>query len=207
MTAVIHVVDDDHSFRTAIGRVLEASGFRVATYASGDDLLSRQLMDAYGCVLLDLRMPGINGLELQERLAATAPRLPIVFLTGQGDIESSVRAIKGGAEDFLEKPVAAPALLAAIERALLRYEKRRAEDDRIAALRTLVDALTPRETQVFALMVRGKRNKQIAYELTTSERTVKAHRRSVLEKLSVKSLAEAVSIAERLGLIDPAEKR
>jgi len=129
------------------------------------------------------------------------PLLPIVFLTGHGDIGATVRAMKAGAEDFLEKPVSGTALLETIGQALLRYEARRKAHDRAHSLQALVEGLTAREYQVFDLMVRGKRNKQIAYQLSTSERTVKAHRRSVMEKLGVSSLAEAVSIAEGLGLL------
>jgi FixJ family two-component response regulator len=201
MAATVHIVDDDRSFRTAIGRLLEASGFEVADYESGSDLLGSQIGDGPGCILLDLQMPGLDGLQLQTQLAIKVPLLPIVFLTGHGSIESSVKAIKGGAEDFLEKPVAAATLLAAIDRALLRYETARAERERMVELRTHVEALTPREAQVFHLIVRGKRNKQIAHELGMAERTVKAHRQSIMEKLAVRSLAEAVSIAERLGLL------
>ena len=181
--------------------MIEAAGFRVASYESGDEILAHLPSSEPGCILLDLQMPGLSGSELQDRLAEKAPLLPIVFLTGQGNIEASVRAIKAGAEDFLEKPASRKALLEAIERALLLYEKRRMEHDRIHALQALVASLTPRESQVFGLIVHGKLNKQIAYELSTSERTVKAHRHSIMEKLGVRSLAEAVSIAERLGLI------
>jgi FixJ family two-component response regulator len=198
---VIHIVDDDMSFRTAVGRLIEASGFRIAAYGSGDDILAHLPGSEPGCILLDLQMPGLSGSELQGRLAERAPLLPIIFLTGQGNIAASVRAIKAGAEDFLEKPASGKALLDAIERALLQFEKRRIEHDRIDTLRGLVRSLTPRESQVFDLVVRGKRNKQIAYALSTSERTVKAHRHSVMEKLGVGSLAEAVSIAEQFGLV------
>jgi FixJ family two-component response regulator len=204
MKPIVHIVDDDKSFRTAVGRLIEASGFRIASYESGDEILARLPNSEPGCILLDLQMPGLSGAELQDRLAEKAPLLPIVFLTGHGDISTSVRAIKAGAEDFLEKPASGKALLEVIERALLQNEKRRAEHDQVHALRSLVARLTRRESQVFDLMVRGKRNKQIAYELSTSERTVKAHRHNVMEKLAVGSLAEAVSIAERLGLVDSA---
>ncbi len=197
---VIHVVDDDASFRTAIARLLRASGYQVALYESGDDLLQNPSSAEPGCILLDLRMPGLGGLELQDRLAKIGHTLPIVFLTGHGDIPASVRAIKGGAEDFLAKPVSKKTLLDAVERALQRSEKAREHRERIGALRTLVATLTPREREVFALVVRGKLNKQIAYELGTSERTVKAHRHSIMQKLQARSLAEAVSIAERLGI-------
>ncbi|NRP75356.1 Response regulator protein TmoT [Ensifer psoraleae] len=200
---VVHIVDDDPSFRTAVGRLLSASGFRVALYESGDQFLAQLPNGEPGCVLLDLGLPGLSGLELQERLAEKAPLVPIVFLTGQGDIKASVRAMKAGAEDFLEKPASREALLEAVERALRRGETQRLEQDRKHALRARLGNLTPREREVFGLIVRGKLNKQIAHALGTSERTVKAHRHNVMEKLGARSLAETVSIAERLGLVDP----
>ena len=199
----IHIVDDDPSFRRAIGRLMEASGYRVAFYESGDDILARMPVPEPGCILLDLRMPGMSGSELQNRLTAAAPFLPIVFLTGHGDISATVRAIKAGAEDFIEKTASSKVLLEAIGRALVQFDKRRLEHGRIQALQTLVASLTSRESEVFNLMVRGKLNKQIAFALGTSERTIKAHRHSIMEKLGVHSLAEAVSIAERSGLLDP----
>jgi len=199
---VVHIIDDDQSFRTAVGRLLWASGFRVALYESGDQFLAQFPDCEHGCVLLDLGLPGLSGLELQDRLAEKAPLLPIVFLTGQGDIRASVRAMKAGAEDFLEKPAPREALLEAVERALHRCETRCREQDRIHGLRARLANLTPRELEVFGLIVRGKLNKQIAYALGTSERTVKAHRHNVMEKLGARSLAETVSIAERLGLVD-----
>ncbi len=203
MKPIVHIVDDDKSFRTAVGRLIQASGFRIASYESGEEILARLPSAEPGCILLDLQMPGISGTELQESLARKAPTLPIVFLTGHGDISTSVRAVKAGAEDFLEKPASGEALFEAIQRALLQNEKRRAEHDRASSLHALVASLTPRETQVFDMIVRGKRNKQVAFALGTSERTVKAHRHAVMEKLGVGSLAEMVSIAERLGLVDP----
>ncbi|MCV9943863.1 response regulator transcription factor [Rhizobium sp. BT-175] len=199
----VHIVDDDKSFRTAVGRLLEASGLRVESYESGQELLAR-LPTEPGCILLDLQMPGLSGLELQARLAERASLLPIVFLTGRADIGTTVQAMKAGAFDFLEKSASSAALLEAVERALQLCERRRLEQDRAQALHTLVANLTPRESQVFGLIVRGKRNKQIAYELSTSERTVKAHRHNVMEKLGARSLAEAVSMAERLGLLEKA---
>jgi FixJ family two-component response regulator len=203
VTPIIHIVDDDSSFRTAVGRLMKASGYRVAFYESGDDILARLPSTEPGCILLDLQMPGLSGWELQNRLTAAAPLLPIVFLTGHGDISATVRAIKAGAEDFLEKTASSKFLLEAIERALVQFDKRRLERDRLQALQTLVASLTSRESEVFNLIVRGKLNKQIAFALGTSERTIKAHRHSIMEKLGVHSLAEAVSIAERLGLLDP----
>ena len=198
---ILHVVDDDVSFRTAIGRLLRASGYEVVLYQSGDEFLENPRRIEPGCILLDIRMPGLSGLELQDRLRKMDSILPIVFLTGHGDIPTSVRAIKAGAEDLLSKPVEKKVLIEAIRRALARYCERRAEHDRLDALRSLVVALTPRETEVFGLMVRGKLNKQIAHELGTSERTIKAHRHSIMQKLQVQSVAEAVSIAERLGIL------
>jgi len=198
---VVHVVDDDASFRTAIARLLGASGYEVALYGSASELLEKLPGGALGCILLDVKMSGLDGPQLQERLGELGNRLPIVFLTGHGDVPTSVRAIKAGAEDFLTKPVAKKELLAAIERALNRYEEIRDHDSRIAALQSLVSRLTPREKEVFALVVRGKLNKQIAHELDIAERTIKAHRQQVMEKCEVQTLAELVLIAERLGIL------
>ena len=150
-------------------------------------------------------MSGLSGTQLQGRLAELGNRLPIVFLTGHGDIPTSVQTIKAGAEDFLTKPVPTGKLLAAIDRAIARCEEMRKQDNRIAALRSLVSRLTPRERDVFALLVRGKPHKQIAFALGTSERTVKMHRHRVMHKCQVQSLAELAVIAERLGLL-PAEE-
>jgi len=202
MSATIHIVDDDGSFRSSVGRALKASGFRVAAYASGEEILAAAYLDEPGCILLDLKMPGIGGLELQQRLADKAPLLPVLFLTGQGNIEAAVEAMKSGADDFIEKVAPGQRLLEAVRRALARYDARRQERDRILSLKSLVTTLTVRESEVFNLIVRGKRNKQIAYELGTSERTVKAHRQKIMEKLRVRSLAEAVSIANQLGFVE-----
>jgi FixJ family two-component response regulator len=198
---LIHVVDDDDSFRTAVARLLRASGYTVAVYPSAEEFLRTPPGKQPGCILLDVRMAGLGGLELQDRLAKLGCILPIVFLTGHGDIPTSVRAIKAGAEDFLPKPVSKATLLAAVERALVRDRQARKRQERLDGFRLLVSAFTPRESEVFALVVRGKLNKQIAFELGTSERTIKAHRHAIMQKLNVRSLAEAVAIAERLGLI------
>ena len=198
---VIHVVDDDAPFRTAVARLLRVAGYQVALYESGDHLLADPPGSGPGCILLDMRMSGLNGLELQDRLAKLDNILPIVFLSGHGSIPMSVQAIKAGAEDFLSKPVSKATLLEAVERALARYRERREQRDRLDDLRALVATLTPREREVFALVVRGKLNKQIAYELGTSERTIKAHRHAAMEKLKVRSLAEAVALADRFGLL------
>jgi RNA polymerase sigma factor (sigma-70 family) len=198
---IIHVVDDDALFRTGVARLLKAAGYRVSLYESGHQLLANPPGMEAGCILLDMHMPELNGLELQDRLNEIASILPIVFLTGHGSVQTSVQAIKSGAEDVLTKPVPKEILFEAIERALERYRDQRDRRARSDALQALVADLTSREREVFSLIVRGKLNKQIAFDLGTSERTVKSHRHAVMEKLKVRSLAEAVSIAERLGML------
>jgi FixJ family two-component response regulator len=202
-TPVIHVVDDDPSFRIAISRLLKSSGYEVADYESAGCFLRAIDNARPGCIVLDVQMPALGGLQLQDELARLSHAWPIIFMTGYGDIPTSVRAIKAGAEDFLAKPVSKRTLLEAIERALIRQAAMQQKQDKLDSLRSLISTLTPREAEVFALMVRGKLNKQIAHLLGTSERTVKAHRHVVMQKLQVQSFAEAVSIAERVGLLTP----
>jgi RNA polymerase sigma factor (sigma-70 family) len=198
------VIDDDASYRTAVERRLRLAGYDVETYSSAQQLLDRLPdADAPGCILLDVQMPGLSGLELQNRLIERGSILPIVFVTGYADTPTTVRAIKAGAEDFLTKPASSEQLIDAIERAMARYEAARRQRSEFNSLCGLVATLTPRERQVFNLIVRGKINKQIAHELGTTERTVKAHRHQVMEKMQVHSLAELVSNAERLGVLDP----
>jgi FixJ family two-component response regulator len=198
------VVDDDASFRRAIERRLKLAGYEVETYASAQQLLDR-LPGAGepGCILLDVRIPGLSGPELQSRLIELGSILPIVFLTGHADIPTTVQAIKAGAEDFLTKPTSSEQLIDAIERAMARYDSVQSQRKKLDSLRALVTTLTPRERQVFDFVIRGKINKQIAYELGMTERTVKAHRHQVMEKMQVHSLAELVSNAERLSMLDP----
>ena len=160
-----------------------------------------------GCILLDVQMAGLSGPQLQDRLAELGCRLPIVFVTGHGDIPMTVQTIKAGAEDFLTKPVLKEKLLEVIGRALIRHEQMREQDTRIAALRSLLSRLTPREHEVFTLLVRGKPHKQIAYALGTSERTVKMHRHNVMQKFQVQSLAELAVAAERLGLLSVSDRQ
>ncbi|MGY4406783.1 MULTISPECIES: response regulator transcription factor [unclassified Bradyrhizobium] len=200
MHAYVHIVDDDASFRAALERRLKLAGYRVATYASARELLD-QLPDdeGAGCILLDVRIPGMSGPELQGRLNELGSTLPIVFLTGHADTATTVQAIKAGAEDFLTKPIASEQLIEAINRALARHELARGRRTRLDSLRALLAKLTPRERQVFDLIVCGRINKQIAHELGTTERTIKAHRHQVMEKMQVQSFAELVSIAEQLG--------
>jgi RNA polymerase sigma factor (sigma-70 family) len=203
MPGFVYVVDDDASFRKAIERRLKVAGYEVETYSSAQLLLDRvPAAERPGCILLDLQMPGLNGLEVQDRLVELGSILPIVFVTGHADTPTTVRAIKAGAEDFLTKPASSEQLIAAIERSLARYESARSQRSKLDSILAHLAALTPRERQVFDLIVRGKINKQIAAELGTTERTVKAHRHEVMEKMQVHSLAELVSSAEQFGLID-----
>ena len=196
---IVHIVDDDASFRTAIGDLLSACGYTVALYESATQLLKTLPGDEAACILLDVQMAGLSGPQLQDQLAQMGHRLPIVFLTGHGDIPTSVQTIKAGAEDFLIKPVPKEKLVGAIQRALARYEEMRSQDSRTATLRSRFAQLTPREREVFALLVRGKPHKRIAYALGTTERTVKMHRHNVMQKCRVQSLAELAVLAERLG--------
>jgi len=199
---VVHLVDDDASFRTAVERRLTLAGYRVATYPSAQQLLECPLNENEpACILLDVQIPGLGGLEFQGRLNARGSTLPIVFLTGFADTPTTVRAIKAGAEDFLTKPVESEQLLGAVERALARHAIVRGEQLRLQEIRMLFAGLTAREREVFALVVRGKLNKQTAFELGTTERTIKAHRHQVMEKMNARSLAELVWMAERLGVL------
>lgn len=201
---LIHVVDDDTIFRTVISRLLEANGYRVAQYASGRELLENLPAAEPGCILLDVQMEGLDGLQLQERLAEIGHPLPIVFVTGHADIPSSVRAIKAGAEDFLTKPACRETVLAAVRRATDRFRATQEAVDRTGALHARLAKLSPREREVFDLVVRGHLNKQIAHRLGMSVRTVKAHRQSIAQKLEAQSAAELVLFAERVGILTQA---
>jgi RNA polymerase sigma factor (sigma-70 family) len=199
---LVHIVDDDASFRTTIGRLLRVCGYEVALYESAQQLLEGPPGDDRpSCILLDVKIPGLSGPELQDRLAALGSTLPIVFLTGHADVPTTVRAIKAGAEDFLTKPVAKDKLIDAIERAVARSRATREKSDQRTALEALVSTLTPRERQVFEQVARGRMNKLIARDLGTTERTIKAHRQKVMEKLRAESLADIVLVAERLGIL------
>jgi FixJ family two-component response regulator len=196
---IVHIVDDDPSFRTAVERRLRHAGYEVATYASAKHLLDC-LPAVLGCILLDVRIPGMSGPELQERLSELGSTLPIIFLTGHPDIPTTVRAIKAGAADFLTKPVSSEDLLQAVERAITHHDVARSLKSKLDIVRAHVSALTPRERQVFDLVIRGDTNKHIACALGCTERTIKAHRHRVMEKMQVRSLAELVSLAERVGV-------
>ena len=200
-SVTIHIVDDDDALRTALARLLGAAGFGVAVHASADSFLAVPPAPGPGVILLDVHMPGLSGLQLQDYLVGIRHPLPIVFLSGGANIAMSVRAIKAGAEDFLSKPVSSDALFEAVERAVTRYRGAALAMAELDALHTRMQTLTPREQQVFGLVVQGLLNKQIADQLGNTERTVKEHRRSVMEKMQVDSLAELVMAASRLGVL------
>jgi FixJ family two-component response regulator len=201
-TPLIHIVDDDEPLRKALERLLMASGYRVALYQSAADFLARSATSGPGCILLDVNMPELSGLQLQEQLSREHNNLPIIFLTGHGDIPMSVRAIKAGAEDFLSKPVSSPELLDAIQRSVQRYEAAQQQHAHLNELRRRLELLTARERAVFDLLILGLLNKQIAFQLGNAERTVKAHRRVVMEKMQTNSMAELAHVASQLGLIE-----
>jgi RNA polymerase sigma factor (sigma-70 family) len=201
----VYVVDDDAAFRAAIERRLKKAGYEVACYPSAEAFLENLPSESeLGCVLLDVRMPGLSGPELQGHLRELGSTLPIVFLAGQSDLPTTVRTIKAGAEDYLTKPVSSDDLLHAIERALAHHEAARGLKSKLDVVRAHISKLTPREREVFELVVRGKTNKQVANTLGATERTIKAHRQRVMEKMQVRSLAELVSLAERVGILDSA---
>jgi FixJ family two-component response regulator len=195
---LIHVVDDDESLRTALLRLLTAAGFEARGYASAGDFLLHPPSGRPGCVLLDVRLPGPSGLELQEAMDVHAIDLPIVFMTAHPDVASSVRAMKSGAVDFLEKPVARDTLLGALARAIAFDSKQRAQRSHADELRARFSLLTPRERDVFDRVVAGKANKVIADELGIGERTVKVHRAQLMAKLGAGSSAELGRLAEQL---------
>jgi RNA polymerase sigma factor (sigma-70 family) len=202
LTGLVHVVDDDTSFRTAIERRLKNAGYVVAAYSSAQELLDRLPNgNQSGCILLDVRIPGLSGPELQGRLRELGSTLPIVFLSGFADVPTTVLTIKAGAEDFLTKPVSSEDLFAAVERALAHHQAGRSQRDRLDAARAHLATLTPREREVFELVIRGKTNKQVGNKLGATERTIKAHRHRVMEKLQVQTLADLVSLAERAGIL------
>lgn len=195
----VYVVDDDLAVLKATGRLLRAAGLDVRAFNSPLDFLEQYQPDVAGCLLLDLNMPGMTGIDLQEALASRDITLPIVFLSGHGDIPTSVRAVKRGAVDFLTKPVDESALLAAIGAALEKDRGARLARAGLEHIHRRIATLTPREQQVMALVVKGMLNKQIGAELGTVEKTVKVHRARVMRKMQVRSVADLVRLVERIG--------
>lgn len=200
MPSVVYIVGDDVSFHAATRPPLQQAGYEVRIYLSAEHFLSQQREDGrLGCLLVDVRTDGPGGPELQARLNSARSTLPVVFASGEKDIKAVVQTIKAGADDFLLKPVTSSVLLAAIQRAIARYDVSRKYLGELNLLQARIALLTPRERQVFDLVIRGKINKQIALELNSTVRTIKAHRYKVMMKMEVESLAELVQIAERLG--------
>ena len=196
----IFLVDDDASVLRALSRVLREEGWSVETFESAEAFLARRDPNAEGCLVLDVTMPGLDGLELQRRLAAAGESLPIVFVTGHGDIPMSVRAIKAGATDFLTKPVQAQVLVAAVRAAIDHHASMRLASAETAELRQRLASLTPREREVLAALAAGRLNKQIAADLGVVEQTVKFHRARIMERMQAKTIAELMHIAGRLGI-------
>lgn len=200
MSRKVFLVDDEPELRQALTRLLKAEGFDVEAFGSAMEFLARLDGACAGCALLDLAMPGIDGLELQQRLSASGAQLGIVFLTGHGDIPTSVRAVKAGAIDFLTKPVRRADLLRAVNAALDHAQSQQAAEAGRAELRGRFEQLTPREREVLTHVIAGKLNKVIAAHLGTSEQTIKVHRARVMEKLDVGSVADLVRVAQQLGV-------
>ena len=200
---MIYVVDDDPSMRKALERLLRSAGHDAKTFASALEFLDFNHPDAPGCLILDIKMPKLSGLELQERLAAKGISFPIVFITGHGTVPASVKAFKAGAMDFLQKPFKDSELLDAVSRGIEKHRRLKQEQNEIKELRARMEALTPRECEVLRLVVSGMLNKQVAFDLGTAEKTIKVHRARVMEKMDARSFADLVRFAEKLGIRSP----
>jgi FixJ family two-component response regulator len=197
----VFVVDDDAAVRKSLARLLKSAGYHTEGFASADEFLERWEADPVpGCVLLDILMPGLDGLQLQHKLQTSTHGIPIIFITGHGDIPSSVTAMKAGAVDFFAKPFNAEDLLKAIREAIERDQQERTERSESAGVARRFETLTPREREVMSLVVRGMLNKQIGFALGASEKTVKIHRGRVMEKMKVDSVADLVRAAQKIGL-------
>jgi FixJ family two-component response regulator len=202
----VFLVDDDASVRRALARLIKSAGHNVQTFASAREFLGTKTgSQEAGCLVLDVRMPGLTGIDLQRELHIMNRNLPIVFITGHGDIPMSVKAMKAGAVDFLQKPVKDKDLLRAIEQSLARAARDQSQREEIARIQKRVESLTPREFEVMALVVTGMLNKQIAFKLGTVEKTIKVHRARVMDKMDVDSIADLVRVAEKIGI--PPEKK
>jgi len=196
----VFIVDDDTSFLQSVSRLLRAVGYTVQAFASASEFLARLAPGMSGCVVTDLQMPGMNGLELQAALRRSANPLPVIFLTGQGDIPATVNAMRSGAEDFLTKRAPKEELLAAVERAFQRDAQERQQREQLRSLRQRFDELSQRELEVLSHVVQGRMNKQIAADLNINERTVKLHRTNITRKLAVQSVAELTRLVDEAGL-------
>jgi len=200
LSPTVFVVDDYAPLRSSISRLLRGAGFAVAAFASAEEFLAQYDSQTLGCLVLDLAMPAVNGLDLQRALAKAGSLLPIIFLTGEGDIPKAVQAMKNGASDFLTKPVSDEDLLAAISMAIKKDRALRWEQAELSEIRVRLATLTPREREVLEYVVTGKLNKQIAGDIGTVEQTVKVHRARVMQKMRVRSVAELVRLTQRCGI-------
>jgi FixJ family two-component response regulator len=200
----VFLVDDDPSVRKALTRLIQSAGFMAMSFACADEFLDHERPDAPSCLILDLQLPGCSGLDLQEKLHQDHVLLPVIFVTGHGDIPLTVRAMKAGAIDFLSKPFDESDLLSAVRQAIARDTAQRAERLDVSRIQKRIDSLSPREKEVLAHVVSGQLNKQIAHDLGITEKTIKVHRGQVMRKMGVASLAELVRMAERVGILGPA---
>jgi FixJ family two-component response regulator len=198
--AAVFVVDDDASVRKALTRLISSKGYRVESFSSANEFLKRNHYEGPACLLLDIQMPGLDGIQLQEELILAGYEIPVIFITAHGTVPISVHAMKAGAVDFLMKPFTSKELLSAINKAIERNAKKRTEVSEFQEIKNRVNSLTPRECDVFKLVVQGLLNKQVAAELGISEKTVKFHRRRAMEKMHAHSLAELVRLAQKAGI-------
>lgn len=198
--ATVYIVDDEVQVCTGLSRLVRSAGLQARTFTDGHEFLANPPGDGLGCILLDVNMPGMSGPELHARLAEVALNLPVIYLTGVGNVPLTVEAMKRGAEDFLEKPVDAERLLAAIDKAIATHRQRSSHDGHLAELRSRVDLLSAREREVMGHVIGGRLNKQIAYDLGIAEKTVKVHRGRVMTKIGARSLAQLVHICDELGI-------
>jgi FixJ family two-component response regulator len=203
ITAKVFVIDDDASVRRSLSRLLRSFSFEVETFASAELFLERDPYEGVGCIILDIRMPGMSGMVLQEKLSQVHKAMPVIFVTGHGDIPTSVQAMKKGAVDFLIKPFDDKDLLQAVRRAIEKDDKEKAEQGEVHQILELIDLLTPREYEILRYIIAGMLNKQIAFKLGIAEKTIKIHRGRIMGKLCVSSIADLVRLTEKVGIKPP----